>query len=70
MGNLNEQSMHKMESELETVDIQDRVYEAVKVIRKTSNSTAELVLKIFAGSIQDSKKCAGCRELLGGIRVR
>jgi len=66
MGYLDEQNMHNIDSELELVDIQNRVYEAVKVMGKTSVNTdgaVQVVLEKYAGGTQASKKRAGCREL-------
>jgi len=66
MGYLDEQSVRNIDSELELVDIQNRVYEAVKVIGKTSIDTdgaVQIGLEKYAGGTLTSKKRAGCREL-------
>jgi len=65
-GYLDEQSVCNIDSELELVDIQNRVYEAVKVIRKTSihtEGTEQIGLDNYTSHTLASKKCAGCREL-------
>ena len=65
-GYLGEQSVCNIGSKLELVDIQNRVYEAVKVIGKTSIHTEgaeQIGLENYTGRTLSSRKCAGCREL-------
>ena len=53
MGYLNEQSVRNIDSELELADIQNGVYEAIKVIRKTSIDTdgaVQIGLEQYMGS--------------------
>jgi len=63
---LDEQSVRNIDSELELVDIRNCVYEAVKIIRKTSIHTEgaeQIGLESYTGRTLASRKCAGCREL-------
>ncbi|RPA91283.1 hypothetical protein L873DRAFT_1848385 [Choiromyces venosus 120613-1] len=65
-GYPDEQSLRTIDSELELVGIQSRVYEAVKLIGKTSIDTdgaVQIGLERYAGGTLTSKKRAGCREL-------
>jgi len=66
MGYLNEQSVRNIDSKLAVVDIQNRVYKAVKVIRKTSinsEGAVQIGLEKYPGGILASKKRTSCREL-------
>ena len=58
--------MRNMDSELERVDIKNRVYEAVKDTGKTSIDTegaVQIGLGKYMGRTLASKKRAGCLEL-------
>ena len=66
MGYLKEQSVHSIDSRLELVDIQSRVYKAVKVIGKTSidsEGAVQIGLDKYSGGTLASKKSASCCEL-------
>ncbi|PUU75150.1 Non-repetitive/WGA-negative nucleoporin C-terminal-domain-containing protein [Tuber borchii] len=66
MRYLDEQSVRSISSELELVDIQNCVYEAVKVIGRTSIGTdgaMQIVLEKYAGGTLTSRKPAGCRQV-------
>jgi len=66
IGYLDGQSVRNIDSELELVDIQNRVYEAVTAIGETSIDTEDAVqigLEKYTGGTLASKKRAGCCEL-------
>jgi len=66
MGYLDELSMHNIDSQLELLNIQNRVYEAVKVIRKTTINTdgaLQIGLEKYAGGTLASNKRAACLEI-------
>ena len=58
--------MCNIDSELELVDIQNRVHETVKVTRKTpihTEGAEQIGLENYTGRTLSSRKCGGCREL-------
>ena len=66
MGYPNEQSVRSIDSKLELVDIQNRVYKAVKVIGRTSTDSEGAVrigLEKSPGGTLASKKISSCCEL-------
>ena len=66
MGYLNEPVLCRIDSKLELVDIQNHVYEEVKVIEKASDDSegaVEIGLDKYLGGVQDNKKSASCCEL-------
>jgi len=66
MRYLNEQSVRSIDSKLELVGIQNRVYKAVKAIGKTSidsEGAVQISLEKYPGGSLASNKSASCREL-------